>query len=59
MAFGFTLTGPPGEYTILSSTNLAAWNRLGTLTNALGAEPFTDAEANNASPKFYRARLVP
>ncbi len=54
-AFGFTLTGPPAGYTILSSTDLAAWSELGTLTNALGAAPFTDAEANNSSQKFYRA----
>ena len=57
-AFGFTLIGPPAAYTILSSTDLAAWNELGTLTNALGAALFTDVEANNSSQKFYRATVT-
>ena len=39
--------------------DVAAWTELGTLTNALGAAVFTDAEANNSSQKFYRARLAP
>jgi hypothetical protein len=56
-AFGFTLTGPPAVYTILGSTDLAAWSQLGTLTNTLGAAIFTDAEVTNSSPKFYRAHL--
>jgi len=55
-AVGFTLTGPPASYTILGSTDLAAWNELGTLTNTLGAAVFTDAQATNSSQKFFRAR---
>ena len=54
-AFSFTLTGPPAAYTILGSSDLAAWNELETLTNALGAAVFADAEATNSSQKFYRA----
>ena len=54
-AFSFTLIGPPAAYTIFNSPDLAAWNELGTLTNALGAAAFTDAEATNSSLKFYRA----
>jgi hypothetical protein len=54
-AFGLTLTGPPGEYTNLSSTNLAAWSQLGTLTNTLGTVVFTDSQVTNSAPKFYRA----
>src|SRR5438128_11609712 len=46
------------ELTILSSTDLAAWNELETLTNALGAALFTDVEANNSSQKFYRATVT-
>src|SRR5207237_857339 len=34
--FSFTLTGPPAAYTIVSSSNLVAWNELGTITHALG-----------------------
>ena len=57
-AFGFALTGPPAVYSILSSTDLAAWNQLGTLTNTLGAAVFTDPQGANSSPKFYRAHLA-
>ncbi len=56
-AFEFTLTGPPGIYTVLSSANLAAWSELGTLTNNLATAIFTDAEATNSSQKFYRAQM--
>src|SRR5204863_252367 len=44
-AFEFTLTGPPGSYAVLSSTNLAAWSALGTATNTLGSAIFTDGQA--------------
>ncbi len=47
-AFEFTLTGPPARYTILSSIDLAAWTELGTLTNAVGAALFTDAETKDS-----------
>jgi hypothetical protein len=57
-AFGFTLTGPPAAYTILSSTDLAAWTELGTLTNALGAVVFTDLQSTNSSQKFYCAKAA-
>jgi hypothetical protein len=53
--FGFGLTGPPAVYTILSSTDLAAWNQVGTLTNTVGAVVFTDAQATNSVHRFYRA----
>jgi internalin A len=58
-AFGFTLTGPPKVYDVLSSTDLSAWNQLGTLTNTLGAAVFTDPQATNSSQKFYRAVTTP
>ena len=53
--FDLTLAGPPAVYTILSSTDLAAWNQVGTLTNTLGATVFTDARTTNSPSKFYRA----
>jgi formylglycine-generating enzyme required for sulfatase activity len=56
-AFEFTLTGPPGLYAVLSSTNLAAWSALGTATNTLGSASFTDVQANLSPQKFYRALL--
>ena len=54
-----TLNLEYNELTSLSSTDLAAWNELGTVTNALGAALFTDAKAKNSLQKFYRARLAP
>ena len=58
-AFEFTLTGPPGAYTVLNSTDLAAWSESGTLTNNLGSAVFTDVAANQSPRKFYRARSAP
>jgi hypothetical protein len=56
-AFEFTLTGPPGLYAVLVSSDLAAWNEFGAVTNELGSAVFTDAIL---SPRrFYRARALP
>lgn len=54
-AFEFGLTGPPGLYAILSSTDLAAWSALDTATNTVGSATFTDDEASLSPRKFYRA----
>ncbi|HXJ55824.1 MAG TPA: SUMF1/EgtB/PvdO family nonheme iron enzyme [Verrucomicrobiae bacterium] len=56
-AFEFTLTGPPGLYAVLGSTNLAAWSVLGTATNTLGRAVFQDGQANLSPQKFYRGLL--
>ena len=53
--FGFTLTGPPAVYNILSSTNLADWTGVGILTNRLGAAVFTVPQAALSSQGFYDA----
>ncbi len=55
-AFEFTLTGPPGIYTVLGSADLVAWSNLGTATNNLGSIVFTDAEAHLSQQEFYRLR---
>jgi hypothetical protein len=57
-AFEFTLTGPPGAYTIMGSANLAAWSELGTLTNEIGTAVFTDLTVTNSLQNFYRARTT-
>jgi hypothetical protein len=54
-AFQFGITGPPGVYAVLTSTNLAVWNELGVATNSLGSASFTDVTANLSPLKFYRA----
>ena len=56
-ALEFTLTGPPGAYAVLGSTNLVAWSVLGAATNVLGSAVFSDASAALSARKFYRARL--
>ena len=55
-AFEFALTGPPGVYAVLASTDLAAWSALGIATNTLGSILFTDAAAHLSPQKFYRAQ---
>jgi len=56
-AFRFGITGPPGVYTVFSSTNLADWGLLGATPNPLGSVVFTDVEAHFSSQKFYRTLL--
>lgn len=56
-AFRFGVTGPPGNYTILSSTNLVDWDELGLSIIPLGSIFITDTFAQFAPLKFYRARL--
>src|SRR5882724_2824304 len=55
--FQFGITGPPGVYAVLGSTDLAAWSVLGTVTNPLGSINFNDVTANLSPQKFYRALL--
>lgn len=55
-AFEFTLTGPPGVYTVLGSADLATWSELGSATNLLGSADFTDLTAGLSTRKLYRAR---
>jgi formylglycine-generating enzyme required for sulfatase activity len=54
-AFRFTINGPPGNYTILSSTNLADWTTFGPTLVPLGSIIITDTTAQFSSRQFYRA----
>jgi formylglycine-generating enzyme required for sulfatase activity len=54
-AFQFALVGPPGDYTILSSTNLASWSAFREVSNPLGSVVITDGGGNLSAQKFYRA----
>ena len=56
-AFKFGITGPPGVYSILSSTNLTAWSAVRMANNPLGSVNFVDATANAFPQRFYRAVL--
>jgi len=56
-ALRFAVTGPPGNYTILTSTDLAEWTAFGTVSNPLGSILFTDVTAHLSPEKFYRALL--
>ena len=57
--FQFAVTGPPGVYAILASTNLASWNTLAVLTNREGDLRFEEASLPLSPQKFYRAVLNP
>jgi hypothetical protein len=55
---GFRLTlvsDPPSAYQILASTNLGAWEGLGTITNFSGEVQFTDTNAVNFRSRYYKA----
>ena len=55
---GFRLTlvsDPQSAYQILASTNLNAWDGLGTITNFFGEVQFTDTNAFNFRSRFYKA----
>jgi formylglycine-generating enzyme required for sulfatase activity/Leucine-rich repeat (LRR) protein len=56
-AFKFGITGPPGVYSVLGSTNLTAWSTVGVATNPLGSVNFVDGTANLSPQKFYQALL--
>ncbi|HTH47620.1 MAG TPA: SUMF1/EgtB/PvdO family nonheme iron enzyme [Candidatus Limnocylindria bacterium] len=55
-AFRFAITGPPGNYTVLSSTNLTDWTELGHSTNSLGSIFITDTFAQFSPTKYYRVQ---
>ena len=58
-AFKFAITGPPGVYSVLGSTNLADWNNVGVATNPLGSVNFFDVITNPPPQKFYRVQIMP
>jgi hypothetical protein len=53
-AFNFGITGPPGVYSVFTSTNFMDWTPLESTTNTVGALRFTDTTAHFSSRKFYR-----
>ncbi|MDD5141584.1 MAG: hypothetical protein PHY43_15145 [Verrucomicrobiales bacterium] len=58
-AFKFGITGPPGVYTVLGSTNLSTWSAVGVATNPLGSVNFHDVTAQFSPQKFYRVQILP
>jgi len=56
-AFQFGITGPPGVYSILGSTDLASWSVLGAASNSLGSINFADVTTQLSQRTFYRALL--
>jgi len=55
--FQFGITGPPGVYAVLGSTDLVVWSLVGPATNSLGSINFNDVTVNSSPQKFYRALL--
>jgi Leucine-rich repeat (LRR) protein len=58
-AFRFGITGPPGFYTVLSSTNIASWSVVDVVNNPLGSVFFLDTTAHLSPQRFYIAQLLP
>ncbi len=59
---GFRMTvisEPNSIWNIFGSTNLGAWDLVGTVTNSLGQAQFTDPAASSLSRRFYKAQLGP
>jgi len=56
-SFKFGMTGPPGVYTVLGSTNLATWSAVSVATNPLGSVIFHEVTTNVLPQKFYRVVL--
>jgi formylglycine-generating enzyme required for sulfatase activity len=56
-SFKIAITGPPGVYSVLGSTNLATWSAVGVATNPLGSVNFHDVTTNVLPQKFYRVLL--
>jgi hypothetical protein len=54
-SFKFAITGPPGVYTVLDSTDLATWSAVGVASNPLGSVIFHDVTSSASPQKFYRA----
>lgn len=59
VTFQFELTGPPGVYAILASTNLTSWSVLDAVNNPFGSVVFNDATSQSVPRRFYRAQPVP
>ncbi len=56
-AFRFGITGPPGVYSVSSSSNLTDWTVVNFVNNPLGGIFFTDTTAHLSPQMFYRAAL--
>ena len=54
-AFQLGITGPPGVYAVLASSDLADWSQAGIVSNALGSVSFVDVTAQLYPRRFYRA----
>lgn len=56
-SFKFGITGPPGVYSVLGSTNFVTWSAVGVASNPLGSVIFHDVTTNVLPQKFYRVLL--
>jgi hypothetical protein len=57
-AFQFGITGPPGAYSIMGSSDLKVWSEVGIATNTLGSISFVDTASHLFPRRFYRASPV-
>ena len=56
-SFKFGITGPPGVYSVLGSTNLTTWSTVGVAPNPLGSVIYHDVTSSASPRKFYRVAL--
>jgi len=56
--FQFGITGPPGAYSILASSDLADWHQVGIASNLVGSVSFVDGTSHLFPRQFYRALLM-
>ncbi len=54
-AFQMGITGPPGVYAVLASSDLAQWSQVGVVSNSLGSVSFVDVTAHLYPLRFYQA----
>ena len=57
-AIRFAITGPPGDYTVFSSTNLWDWSEFGVSANPLGSILIADTTAQFSPQKYYRVERL-
>jgi hypothetical protein len=54
-AFQFGITGPPGVYSVVASSDLANWQPVGIASNQLGSVSFVEPTSHLSTRRFYRA----
>ena len=58
-SFSMLITGEAGQvYNVQTSSNLADWATVGTVTNITGSVPYTEPVPANETQRYYRAKVA-